>query len=138
MREGLRRRARTGLLLPALLGALWAPAGAAVDAGIGASTAGSPRPEAAVEADRAGAASARWAGAAALKERIEGEIVELEALAAAQDTLIEWNRSRAEIGLAPAGLSREVCLGQALEAWCPLLPATFGADGAGGWADGGR
>ena len=109
-----------------------------MDASIGASTAGAPRPGPAVEADRAGAPSARWAGASALMERIEGEIVELEALAAAQDTLIEWNRSRAEIRLEPAGLSREVCVGEALEAWCALLPATFGAHGAWGRAGGGR
>lgn len=134
------------VLLAALLGALWSPAGAAVDAGIAAAgtaavdTGPADAPEETGK-DGPGAAAADWSAAAALRERIEGEIAALEALAAAQAALIEWNESRVEMGLGPAALDPGVCLGAALEAWCALLPATFGAlpvAGSGGWVDGGR
>ena len=55
---------------------------------------------------------------------------ELQVLASIRDTqaaLLAWNRESARTGIAPAALPEELCREPALAAWCPLLPATFGA-----------
>ena len=135
------RPGRIRVLLPALPAVVWAFAVAGQEAAVDTGAAEGSQAVEATAKDGPGAAAADWTGVAVLKERIEGEIAELEALAAAQEELLEWNRSRAEIGLEPAALDPGVCLGEALEGWCPLLPATFGAvpaDGASGRADDGR
>ena len=122
----------TLVLVPALLAALWAAGASGEDGDTGAVTAESAEPLAATEGSPGAGSSADWRGVARLKERIEGEIVELEALAAAQAALVEWNRTRASADLPPAALSSDVCVGDALERWCGLLPATFGGLRQGG------
>lgn len=60
-------------------------------------------------------------------EALREEIATLEALRDAQAALVRWNREFAKTGEAPASLPAALCDEPALGAWCPLLPATFGA-----------
>ena len=60
-------------------------------------------------------------------ERLRAEIVTLSGLGAAQKELLLWNRERIKTGAAPAFLPPRLCRQSSLGAWCPLLPATFGA-----------
>ena len=62
-------------------------------------------------------------------ERLRAEIVMLSGLHGAQRALLQWNRERIKTGRAPALLPPRLCREAALSAWCPLLPATFGAAG---------
>ena len=62
-------------------------------------------------------------------ERLRSEIVTLSGLRRAQLELLQWNRERIKTGRAPALLQARLCREAALSAWCPLLPATFGAAG---------
>ena len=62
-------------------------------------------------------------------ERLRAEIVVLGGLHGAQRELLQWNRERIKTGRAPALLQARLCREAALSAWCPLLPATFGAAG---------
>ena len=62
-------------------------------------------------------------------ERLRAEIVVLGGLRDAQRELLQWNRERIKIGRAPAVLPSRLCREIPLGAWCPLLPATFGAAG---------
>ena len=76
--------------------------------------------------------------AAALRQRalvamesLREEIATLAALKDAQAALLAWNRlawdrGRMEGGEAPVFLASALCAEPALDAWCPLLPATFG------------
>ena len=59
-------------------------------------------------------------------ERLRAEIVVLGGLHGAQRELLQWNRERIKTGRAPAVLPPRLCREMPLEAWCPLLPATFG------------
>ena len=136
--RGCGRHGGIVMRLPILLVALWAAGVSGEDGNTGAVTAESAEPVATTEESPGAGGSADWSGVARLKERIEGEIVELEALAAAQAALAEWNRARSAADLPPAALSPDVCVGDALEKWCGLLTATFGGfreDGEGGRAD---
>ena len=60
-------------------------------------------------------------------ERLGTEIVVLGGLHGAQRELLQWNRERIKTGRPPAVLPARLCREAALGAWCPLLPATFGA-----------
>ena len=60
-------------------------------------------------------------------ERLRAEIVMLGGLHGAQRELLLWNRERIKTGAAPAVLPARLCRTAALGAWCPMLPATFGA-----------
>ena len=60
-------------------------------------------------------------------ERLRAGIVVLGGLRDAQRELLQWNRERIKTGRAPALLPARLCREAALAAWCPLLPATFGA-----------
>ena len=60
-------------------------------------------------------------------ERLRAEIVVLGGLHGAQRELLQWNRERIKTGRSPALLQARLCREAALDAWCPLLPATFGA-----------
>ena len=60
-------------------------------------------------------------------ERLRAGIVVLGGLHGAQRELLQWNRERIKTGAAPALLPARLCREAALAAWCPLLPATFGA-----------
>ena len=60
-------------------------------------------------------------------ERLRAEIVMLGGLRGAQRELLLWNRERIKTGAAPAVLPARLCRAAALGAWCPVLPATFGA-----------
>ena len=62
-------------------------------------------------------------------ERLRAEIVILSALRGAQQELLQWNRERIKTGRAPSVLPPRLCREMPLGAWCPLLPATFGAAG---------
>ena len=62
-------------------------------------------------------------------ERLRSEIVTLSGLRRAQLELLQWNRERIKTGRSPALLQARLCREAALSAWCPLLPATFGAAG---------
>ena len=62
-------------------------------------------------------------------ERLRAEIVILGGLHGAQRELLQWNRERIKTGRAPALLPARLCREMPLGAWCPLLPATFGAAG---------
>lgn len=57
-------------------------------------------------------------------ERLESEIAMLKKLRGAQESLQKWNDVRAQMGVPPAALDRELCglVGE----WCGALPATFG------------
>ena len=75
----------------------------------------------------AGTAEARALDA---MERLREEIRTLSALRDAQAELLAWNRERAKAGRAPAALPAALCREAAMEAWCALLPATFGRTGS--------
>ena len=60
-------------------------------------------------------------------ERLRAEIVMLSGLRGAQQELLQWNRERIKTGAAPAVLPARLCREAELDAWCALLPATFGA-----------
>ena len=62
-------------------------------------------------------------------ERLRAGIVVLGGLHGAQRELLQWNRERIKTGRAPAVLPARLCREAELTAWCPLLPATFGAAG---------
>ena len=62
-------------------------------------------------------------------ERLRAGIVMLGGLHGAQRELLQWNRERIKTGRAPAVLPARLCREAELTAWCPLLPATFGAAG---------
>ena len=59
-------------------------------------------------------------------EMLREEIATLAALKHAQVALLAWNRGRTEWGEAPAFLAATLCADPAIDAWCALLPATFG------------
>ena len=59
-------------------------------------------------------------------EALQEELQVLAALRDAQAALLAWNRENARTGLPPAALPAALCDDPAIEAWCPLLPATFG------------
>ena len=65
----------------------------------------------------------------AAMERLRAGIVVLGGLRDAQLELLQWNRERIKTGRSPALLQARLCREAALSAWCPLLPATFGAAG---------
>ena len=74
------------------------------------------------------------AGAVPLQERaltameaLRDELQVLVSIRDAQAALLAWNRESARTGAPPAALPAALCLDPALAAWCPLLPATFGA-----------
>ena len=60
-------------------------------------------------------------------EALQEELQVLASLRDAQAALLAWNRESARTGLPPAALPEELCRDPALAAWCPLLPAIFGA-----------
>ena len=60
-------------------------------------------------------------------EALREEIVTLTALRDAQAALLSWNREGAKTGAPAQTLPAGLCRERALAAWCPLLPATFGA-----------
>ena len=59
-------------------------------------------------------------------ETLREEIATLAALKHAQAALLAWNRGRTEWGAAPVFLASTLCADPAIDAWCALLPATFG------------
>ena len=63
----------------------------------------------------------------AVMERLRAEVVMLSGLRGAQRELLQWNRERIKTGAAPAVLPARLCREAELDAWCALLPATFGA-----------
>ena len=73
-----------------------------------------------------GAAQVRVRALAAM-EALREEIVTLAALQDAQAALLAWNREGAKTGAPVQALPARLCRDLALAAWCPLLPATFGA-----------
>lgn len=79
----------------------------------------------AVGADPDSAAALRQQALAAMK-MLREEIVTLAALKHAQAALLAWNRGRTEWGEAPVFLAATLCADPAIDAWCALLPATFG------------
>ena len=64
--------------------------------------------------------------ALAAMETLREEIATLTALKDAQAVLLAWNRGRTEWGEAPTFLAAALCADPAIDAWCALLPATFG------------
>ncbi len=96
---------------------------------------GAAVPRAAV-AGSAASAQLREQALAAM-EALREEIATLAALKSAQEALLAWNRlawnrfawdrGRTEGSEAPVFLAAALCAEPALGAWCPLLPATFGA-----------
>ena len=71
------------------------------------------------------AAALRQQALAAMETQRE-EIATLAALKHAQAALLAWNRDRTEWGEAPVFLAATLCADPAIDAWCALLPATFG------------
>ena len=88
-------------------------------------TAGSP----ALVSATAGEAVSPGAGERALAamEALREEIATLAALRDAQAALLAWNRENARGGAPLQSLPAALCREPAIEAWCGLLPATFGA-----------
>lgn len=82
------------------------------------------------------AAERTRAGALDAMERLRDEIRTLTALRDAQTALVEWSRERAKTGRGPAALPGALCRDAKMQAWCALVPATFGADAGGGSHDG--
>ena len=78
------------------------------------------------EDDSDSAAQLRERALAAM-EALREEIVTLAALRDAQAALLSWNREGAKTGVPAQALPAGLCRDRALAAWCPLLPATFGA-----------
>lgn len=66
-------------------------------------------------------------GALLMLEALQEELQVLASLRDAQAALLAWNRESARTGLPPAALPEKLCDDPAIAAWCPLLPATFGA-----------
>ena len=60
-------------------------------------------------------------------EVLRAEIVMLNGLGGAQRELLRWNRERIKTARPPAHLPARLCREAKLNAWCALLPATFGA-----------
>ena len=60
-------------------------------------------------------------------EALRAEIVMLSGLGGAQLELLRWNRERIKTAGPPAHLPARLCREAKLNAWCALLPATFGA-----------
>ena len=60
-------------------------------------------------------------------EALQEELQVLASLRDAQAALLAWNRESARTGLPPAALPERLCDDPTIAAWCPLLPATFGA-----------
>ena len=83
-----------------------------------------PVPHAAEGADAASHIRVR---ALVVMEALREEIVTLSALRDAQAALLSWNREGAKTGAPAQALPAGLCRDRALAAWCPLLPATFGA-----------
>ena len=65
--------------------------------------------------------------ALAVMESLREELEILASLRDAQSALLAWNRESARTGAPSAALPAALCRNPALAAWCPLLPATFGA-----------
>ena len=65
--------------------------------------------------------------ALAAMETLREEIATLMALRHAQAALLAWNGAGSDVGEAPETLDAALCSDPAIGAWCPLLPATFGA-----------
>ena len=78
------------------------------------------------EGDSDPAAQLRERALAAM-EALREEIATLAALWDAQAALLAWNREGAKTGAPVQALPVGLCRDRALAAWCPLLPATFGA-----------
>ena len=64
--------------------------------------------------------------ALAAMETLREEVATLAALKHAQAALLAWNRGRTEWGEVPVFLTATLCADPAIDAWCALLPATFG------------
>ena len=79
----------------------------------------------AVDAETDSAVALRQQALTAM-ELLREEIATLAALKHAQAALLAWNRGRTEWGEAPAFLAAALCADPAIDAWCALLPATFG------------
>ena len=84
---------------------------------------GTAQPAAGVDLD---AAAVLRQQALAAMETLREEIATLTALKHAQAALLAWNRGRTEAGEAPVFLAGTLCNERAIDAWCRLLPATFG------------
>ncbi|MDE0381704.1 MAG: hypothetical protein OXI20_20920 [Rhodospirillales bacterium] len=84
---------------------------------------GTAQPAAGVDLDAA--AELRQQALAAM-ETLREEIATLTALKHAQAALLAWNRGLAEADEGPATLAGALCAEPAIDAWCALLPATFG------------
>ena len=65
--------------------------------------------------------------ALAAMETLREDIATLTALRDAQAALLAWNGAGSDVGEAPETLDATLCNDPAIGAWCPLLPATFGA-----------
>lgn len=100
---------------------------AIVPAGIGTHRTGEPpgTAEPAADATLHSAAALRQQALVAM-EVLREEIATLTALKHAQAALLSWNRGRTEGGEAPVFLADTLCNERAIDAWCVLLPATFG------------
>lgn len=61
-----------------------------------------------------------------LVDDLRAEVDAMKDVRAAQKELMAWNEERAELGLSAMTLRPELCLEEANERWCRLLPATFG------------
>ena len=62
-------------------------------------------------------------------EALQAEIVMLNGLGGAQRELLRWNRERIKTARPPVHLPARLCREAKLNAWCALLPATFGEIG---------
>ena len=94
---------------------------------LSASPAPAQEPPEQIAAEDADEASHIRGRALAAMEALREEIVTLTALRDAQAALLSWNREGAKTGAPAQALPAGLCRDRALTAWCPLLPATFGA-----------
>ena len=94
---------------------------------LSASPAAAQEPPVQIADEGADAASHIRERALAAMEALREEIVTLAALRDAQAVLLSWNREGAKTGAPAQALPAGLCRDPALGAWCPLLPATFGA-----------
>ena len=94
---------------------------------LSASPAPAQEPPEQVAAEGADAGSHIRERTLAAMEALREEIVTLAALRDAQAALLSWNREGAKTGAPAQALPVGLCRDRALTAWCPLLPATFGA-----------
>ena len=94
---------------------------------LSASPAPAQEPPEQIAAEDADEASHIRERALAAMEALREEIVTLGALRDAQAALLSWNREGAKTGAPAQALPAGLCRERALAAWCPLLPATFGA-----------